>query len=143
MQKASFHCEESHKSCFCVWRMGRGRIHWINIGPCKVPSAGGIVLTVSSCSPWRGLLSYHRRLFFLHSAGTRTNCMFCLKQKSQRPDISCVCCQQNLCQGYMESQWLAVTRFDFNLLRSEKYSHPILVVIVFLLVKNSLTFSAD
>lgn len=73
--------------------------------PSKAPSAGA-VWTVCSCSPWRELLFCHRTLFS-PTTDKGTYYVFCLKQKNQRLDVFCICCQQNLCQVmWRVSNWL-------------------------------------
>lgn len=98
-------------------RRGKRKASLDQCCPSKAPSPGG-VWTVCSCSPWRELLFCHRRLFFPRT-DKGTYFMFCLKQKSQRLDVSCICCQQNLCQDYVESQQLAVTKFDGEYLQKQ------------------------
>lgn len=87
---------------FLHLRSGKRKASLDKCCPSEAPSAGG-VWTVCSCSPWRELLFCYRRLFLLPRTDKGTYYMFCLKQKSQRLDVSCICCQQNLCQDYVES----------------------------------------
>lgn len=95
------HWEESHRSCFCIWEVGRERLQWVKVVPLKhhlklvVCGLLIVVLPGESCCHWR--------LFFLAGIDKGTYYMFCLKQKSWRLDVSCICCQQNLCQDDMES----------------------------------------